>query len=400
MSFVSSNPDCGSAAIREPIITESLDLHGFQSLLEAGRQIITATENQDVLANCLYFSKVLLGASEATLINSEEKNPDPASDLDWDCVQNSIEHKAAVIGKRDPQRRGVICCPIYASGILIAIIHVGPCQTHSTNGSSQRQILGYLASQSGAALEKNEAVRRLKDSNQLLEQQVDDRTRRIRERSESLERTAAALEIACDQANAASRAKSDFIANMSHEIRTPIAAIIGFTDLMLRDMIPEEEIREKLGAILSSGQHLLELVNDILDISKIEANRLELEFLPLNFHDLAEEVFESFRFQASDKDLEFRMELSPNLPEMIRSDPTRLRQVLNNLIGNAVKFTEKGTISIRIYSLPSENPEECHIAVEVIDSGIGISKCQLERIFEAFVQADSSTTRQYGGTGL
>ena len=194
----------------------------------------------------------------------------------------------------------------------------------------------------------------------------------------------------------ASEAKSSFLANMSHEIRTPLTAIIGFAEASLdSDQSPEE----RLGAfrtIVRSGKHLLQIINDILDLSKVEADKLEVERIPLSPFQIIADVESIVRMQALDKGLDFKIKYDFPLPSKIESDPIRLKQILINLCSNAIKFTHCGRVQINLNC----NSDEQLLRFSVIDSGIGLNKEQITKIFSAFTQADSSTTRKYGGTGL
>ncbi|MCB1875828.1 MAG: PAS domain S-box protein [Chromatiales bacterium] len=204
------------------------------------------------------------------------------------------------------------------------------------------------------------------------------------------------LRRAKEEAEAASLAKSEFLANMSHEIRTPLTAIIGFGESLLDESTSDADKRDAVRSVIQNGKHLLAIINDILDLSKIEADRLEVEFIAVNTLDLLDAVGGLMERQAAAKDLELRIVPIWPLPQTLQSDPTRLRQILLNLLSNAIKFTEKGTIWLLASCEPSAN---C-VQFSVVDQGIGIAADKLDSLFDAFTQADTSTTRKYGGTGL
>jgi len=207
------------------------------------------------------------------------------------------------------------------------------------------------------------------------------------------------LRSARDAAEDANRAKSDFLSNMSHEIRTPMTAILGFTEVLKRGNGATDNDWEKhLGTISSSGKHLLELINDVLDLSKVESGALEVETIDCKPHVVAHDVVQVLRVRAEDKDIGLDIEIPEPLPEVIQTDAGRLRQIITNLVGNAIKFTEDGGVKVILRTYEENGTEK--FAIDVKDSGIGMNEQQQAAVFKPFVQADSSITRRFGGTGL
>src|SRR5690554_393923 len=233
----------------------------------------------------------------------------------------------------------------------------------------------------------------MKNYSSQLEREVDDRTREISEKNEALQRGNRALVKAKEDAVRRARARANFLASMSHEIRTPLNGVLGMLGLALESEKDPGQ-RNRIDIALKAGESLLGLLNDILDISKVEAGKLSLENIPFSVRGLIEECATLHAQQARRKRIDLVNETDPDLPESFLGDPTRTRQILNNLLSNAIKFTDRGLVRVRTtYSAGS-------LRMEVIDTGIGMSRKGLHRIFSPFSQADSDTTRLYGGTGL
>jgi PAS domain S-box-containing protein len=219
----------------------------------------------------------------------------------------------------------------------------------------------------------------------------------LRSKQAMLESTNADLKIASEKAQQAARSKSEFLANMSHEIRTPMTAILGFAEMLRDNKVDEAERQESVHTIVRNGEHLLAILNDVLDLSKIEAGKMKPELVPVQTAELLAEIVNLMRIRAQAKSIGLRLEMQPDLPQAMLTDPTRLRQILLNLIGNALKFTEQGEVVLEVRRSQSSDDA---IEFDVVDTGIGMTPEQAATLFQAFSQADASTARKFGGTGL
>jgi signal transduction histidine kinase/CheY-like chemotaxis protein len=235
--------------------------------------------------------------------------------------------------------------------------------------------------------------------------ELEEQVARLEEHNQELMMENSQLENAIFQANemalkaeSASHVKSQFLADMSHEIRTPMNAVLGMAEMMKGTSLTPEQ-RDFVETIKASGETLIELINDILDFSKIEAGRIDIECIPLKPRSLVCETINLLRLKAEDRNLYLTGNVDAGVPEYLTGDPTRIRQILINLVGNAIKFTHEGGVSIHV-GLESADERKVRLIFSVKDSGIGIPKERMDRLFRPFSQVDSSTTRNYGGTGL
>ena len=287
--------------------------------------------------------------------------------------------------KQKPQ--SVLCAPLINRGKLIGVIYLENKLTAGAFTPERLEVLNLLSSQAAISLENATLYSQLEEYSHSLEEKVEERTAQLAE--------------ATKKAQAASEAKSTFLANMSHELRSPLNAILGFSQLTSRAANLPSEHRDNLGIINRSGEHLLTLINQVLDLSKIEAGRITINEKNFDLRRLLDDIEELFSFKAEDKGLHLLLEVEENLPRYIYSDEVKLRQILINLLNNALKFTDSGGVSVRVRVIDGslKEGELTKIAFEVEDTGAGISSEELEGLFEAFVQSSTGKQAQEG-TGL
>ncbi|MGB4737600.1 MAG: response regulator [Fuerstiella sp.] len=378
----------------------------FDSLLESGRQIASALAPHSILEAMMTSSQHLLRSDYCRVVAIDQAgNPGQISNSLRPYILQAMTSGEAVAAEVPTEEfRSVLAAPVFVRGDGVACMVVGNTEVRDMFGPNELRIASYITTISGAALENAEGFRNLQNLNENLEKIVSERTATVEARSLELEETAdylrqtqTALAAARDAAEVANQAKTDFLAHMSHEIRTPIGAVLGFTELLLHGDQPlHESQRQHLERVHSNGNHLLRLLNDLLDLSRIEAGELTIEALSCNPFDLLSDILASLQSRAIDKGLKLSLSLADRIPENIITDPTRFRQIITNLVGNAIKFTSVGGVDLIVdVDVASER-----LVVHVKDSGVGIAPEAQADVFEPFHQADESVNRKFGGTGL
>jgi two-component system sensor kinase len=380
-------------------------LERFEALLQSGREIAAARTPDELVQALLDSGRQLFRGERAVVLDATEEPPRfiaaspgsvATSDSGWSrsIARNAVTSgRAAVMIDGDrgnvadsillTKVASVLCAPIRARGTTRLLLYVSHPSLARMFGAEDVRLADFVAAVAGAALERAESYMDLSDAHNRLERQL-----------EELQRAQTDLRSAWTAAESANRAKSEFLANVSHEIRSPLGAILGFADLQLDPAVAHEDAVEWARVIRRNGEKLLAIVNDVLDLSKIEAGKLTVEGRRFELAGELHEVIVLLRHSAEAKGVALRVETASSVPRTVSTDPLRFRQILTNLIGNAIKFTAVGAVTVRV------GRDGGKIRVDVADTGVGIAADNAQRLFQPFVQADGTTTRKFGGTGL
>ena len=400
----------------------------FDVVLQAGRKIASALSPETVFAEVREAARRLLRGEHCDVISLAPDVNGRHADLSAHSSQNlllqlaldqghAVTHFSA--GKNARQKSHApletsssLFAPVFVRGAAVACLKVTHEHVSGLFGPDEERLADFITAIAGAALENADGFFQLQQLNSTLEQRVAERTAAAERRAQELvlsnielERTASELRRteeklreAKEAAENASKAKSQFLATMSHEIRTPMNGIIGMTDLTLMTK-PTAQQTSYLRVVKQSADSLMRLLNDILDFSKIEAGRLELELIPFDLRETVSDAVRILSVKSAQMGLELNYQIASDVPMIVGGDAGRVRQILVNLVGNAIKFTSEGEVFVEVWT-EERRQDDVTLHFAIRDTGIGISEAQKEKIFASFSQADNSITRRFGGTGL